>query len=105
MKKPGHNVIRFKLVNDALKKEFGIVSFNGKFVFELNDNIDPEVWRKIGIIPLNGNSKKTEVKDLFYYLNSRLPQNLRTAETEKKLKYIQETGLRVASDNFRLQPA
>lgn len=100
------SVVRFKLVNDALHREFGTVSFNGKFIFELNDNIDPEVWRRIGIIPLDQGSKKTEESsDLFRYLNSRLPQNLRNANSQEKLRYIEATGLQVASDSFRLQAA
>lgn len=101
-----HKVITYTLVNDDLKREFGKVSFNGKFTFELDKNIDPEVWSKIGIIPLPHGKNRIEVADdLFYYLNSRLPQNLRKGRTEDKLKYINETGLQVASDGFRLVPA
>jgi hypothetical protein len=100
-----HKVVKFKLVNDALNKEFGTVSFNGKFVFELDDDIDPEVWRKIGIVPLSSSGKRVEEDaDLFRYLNSRLPQNLRNSTTQKKLNYIRDTGLQVASDSFRLRP-
>lgn len=101
-----HKVITYILVNDDLKREFGKISFNGKFTFELNKEIDPKIWNKIGIIPLPEGEGKIEVDDdLFYYLNSRLPQSLRKSKTEDKLKYIDETGLRVASDSFRLQPA
>lgn len=100
-----HEVTTYILVNDDLKREFGRVSFNGKFTFELASDIDPDVWSKIGIIPMPNGVHKIEVSDdLFYYLNSRLPQNLRKSSTEEKLKYIDATGLRVASDGFWLQP-
>lgn len=99
-----HNPVEFQLINTALGKRFGVVSFNGKFTFELDKSIEPEVWQKIGIIPMKEGSRRTEMKDLFYYLNSRLPQNLRNESSEKKLKYIKDTGLRVASDSFILQP-
>lgn len=99
-----HKVVTYILVNDDLRREFGKVSFNGKFAFELNPDIDPDTWSKIGIIPLPKGENRIEVTDdLFYYLNSRLPQNLRKSSTQEKLKYIDETGLRVASDGFRLQ--
>lgn len=99
-----HKVIRYKLINDELKPgEFGIVSFNGKFTFDLAEDIDIDVWQRVGIIPLENGSKHVEVQDLFYFLNSRLPQRLRKASVPEKLNYIQETGLRVASDNFRLE--
>jgi len=95
----------FILRNEALGKDFGTVTFNGKFVFELNEDISPEKWQKIGFIPLEGNKKKIESDDLFYYLNSRLPMHLRDKEPDKKVDYIKESGLKVASDSFVLQPA
>jgi hypothetical protein len=99
-----HKVVSYKLVNDELKTVFGEVSFNGKFTFELDSKIDPDVWSQIGIIPLKENTRKVEVSnDLFYYLNSRLPKRLRKASVEEKLEYIDKTGLRVASDSFRLK--
>ncbi|MDB5182231.1 MAG: hypothetical protein JWO47_15 [Candidatus Saccharibacteria bacterium] len=102
MNKEAHTLVKFRLVNDALKKEFGTISFNGKFVFELNEDIESDVWQRVGIIPIEDNQRKVEVSDLFYYLNSRLPRDLRDSSSEKKLEYIKDTGLRVASDNFRL---
>jgi hypothetical protein len=100
-----HQIVRFKLVNDALSpKEFGEVSFNGKFTFKLSEDVDPSVWQKIGIIPLEEGQRSIEVKDLFTYLNSRLPLDLRDASQDKKLDYIKTNGLQVASDNFKLVP-
>ena len=94
----------YTLVNEALNMKFGTISFNGKFVFELYDNIDNDTWNKIGIIPLKQGVRKIEIDgDQFYYLNSRLPQNLRSESSEKKLDYIDKTGLRVASDSFILE--
>lgn len=103
MKQATRNVVKFKLVNTALDQEFGEVSFNGRFIFELDERIDPEVWQKVGIIPLEKGKRRVEVKDLFRYLNSRLPQSLREASSDKKIEYIRQNGLQVASDNFRLQ--
>lgn len=103
-----HKVVKFTLINDDLHREFGTVSFNGKFVFELSPDIDVDTWQKIGIIPLPDGAqqvRKVELSDdLFYYLNSRLPQRLRQGTIAEKLQYIKESGLRVASDGFRLQP-
>lgn len=103
-KKAADKVVVYRLINDELHRDFGKVSFNGKFVFELDADIDLDTWQQIGIIPIQGNSRKIEVNDLFYYLNSRLPQRLRKSDIKEKLKYIDLTGLKVASDNFRLEP-
>ncbi|MGH7237015.1 MAG: hypothetical protein ACREGF_00580 [Candidatus Saccharimonadales bacterium] len=104
MKKTDHEIVRFKLVNDALDpgREFGEVSFNGRFTFELAQDIDTTVWQRVGIIPLEDGKRCVEVADLFMYLNSRLPLELRNASSHAKLDYIKANGLRVASDNFRL---
>jgi hypothetical protein len=96
--------ITFTLQNESLKAEFGTVTFNGKFVFELSDTISPNVWSKIGFIPLEEGSNKTESTDLFFYLNSRLPIELRDKPAKEKLAYIKDQGLRVASDSFVLKP-
>lgn len=95
---------KYSLINKALNKNFGTISFNGKFIFELDDSIDEATWNNIGIIPLDPGTRKLEIEgDQFYYLNSRLPQNLRSESTEKKLNFIDDTGLSVASDSFILK--
>jgi hypothetical protein len=96
--------ITFTLKNEALNKSFGTVTFNGKFVFSLDENISPKVWREIGFIPLEDDQRQIESPDLFYYLNSRLPIDLRKKSAKDKLDYIQKSGLRVASDSFVLTP-
>lgn len=82
---------------------FGTISFNGKFVFTLDEKISVQQWKEIGFIPLPEGSRKVESDDLFYYLNSRLPIALRKESAEKKLAYIKESGLKVASDSFVLE--
>ncbi len=94
--------ITFTLRNEALNVDFGTVTFNGKFVFTLKDSISPKLWREIGFIPLPDDQKSVESDDLFYYLNSRLPIELRQKPVGEKLAYIESTGLRVASDSFVL---
>ncbi len=96
--------VTFILKNEALNKNFGTVTFNGKFIFVLDSNITPEQWRKVGFIPLSDNQREVVSDDLFYYLNSRLPIDLRKKPTEEKLGYIKRSGLRVASDSFVLTP-
>jgi hypothetical protein len=96
-------LITFNLRNEALDMSFGRVSFNGKFVFTLDDGISPQQWKEIGFIPLPDDSRRVESEDLFYYLNSRLPIDLRKESSEKKLEYIKRTGLKVASDSFVLE--
>jgi len=97
--------VTFTLKNEALNTNFGKVIFNGKFVFVLDENISPQIWKEVGFIPLDNDNKRVESEDLFYYLNSRLPINLRKKSAKDKLKYIRESGLRVASDSFVLNPA
>ena len=92
--------VTFILKNEALDMEFGRVVFNGKFIFVLDDKIPLHTWREIGFIPLGENKKSVESKDLFFYLNSRLPINLREKPAKQKIEYIKEKGLRVASDSF-----
>ena len=99
------NPITFKLKNEALNQVLGTIVFNGKFVFELSDNISHEYWDRIGFIPLPPAENKVEGDDLFYYLNSRLPIYLRKESAKSKLDYIKESGLRVASDSLALVPA
>jgi hypothetical protein len=96
--------VSFKLRNEALNMDFGTVTFNGKFVFILDKNIPNKVWNEIGFIPLDNNKTETESDDLFYYLNARLPMDLRKEKPETKLDYIRKNGLRVASDSFVLTP-
>lgn len=99
-----HKPIVYSLINKSLNKRFGKVSFNGKFVFMLDSSIDSDTWNRVGIIPLNkGDRSATITGDQFYYLSSRLPQNLRNSPIEEKLKYVDETGLAVASDSFILE--
>lgn len=97
--------ITFKLKNESLGVELGTMTFNGKFVFTLSENITPAQWRQIGFIPIEDDETYVESDDLFYYLNSRLPMNLRKQSPERKLDYIKESGLRVASDSFSLTSA
>jgi hypothetical protein len=95
---------RYRLKDLSLNRVFGEVCFNGKFTFTLADGIEPATWQAVGIIPLPENRRSIEVtEDQFYYLNSRLPQNLRNGAIEKKLSYVDATGLRVVSDNFVLE--
>jgi len=97
--------ITFKLKNESLDRELGTVTFNGKFVFVLSPDISTDEWSRIGFIPLEPKQKQAESDDLFYYLNSRLPIELRKKPTASKLKYIKTQGLRVTSDSFALVPA
>ncbi|MFH1546614.1 MAG: hypothetical protein ABIE14_04515 [Patescibacteria group bacterium] len=89
---------KFKLIHG--KKEFGTMSFNGFFIFELRGDIDLKEWEKFGIIPVDEKTRKCESVDLFNYINSRLPIHLRNADKEEKIEYIARSGLKVASDNF-----
>ena len=91
----------FKLIHGDSNEEYGKIYFNGKFIFELNDSISKDIWDKIGFIKL-GNERRIESLDLFRHLNARLPIRLRGERNEEKIKYIKDTGLRVASDNFYL---
>ena len=97
--------ITFKLRNEALGQELGTITFNGKFIFHLNESIPHEYWNKTGFIPLRSNQNTVESDELFYYLNSRLPINLRKDTAQSKLDYIKKSGLRVASDSLALVPA
>jgi hypothetical protein len=94
--------ITFKLKNEALNQDLGTIVFNGKFVFELNNNITHEYWNQVGFIQLTPKQSRVESDDLFYYLNSRLPIYLRKESAKSKLEYIKESGLRVASDSLAL---
>jgi hypothetical protein len=95
--------VTFNLKSELLEVSFGTITFNGKFVFTLDEKISPKQWREIGFIPLEDDLRRVESDDLFYYLNSRLPIDLRKESPAKKLEYIRETGLRVASDSFALE--
>lgn len=95
--------VTFILKDDTT--DYGEVIFNGKFVFKLNENIPTKLWKEIGFIPLEDNKKVVESKELFYYLNSRLPIELRNTHPQEKIKYIKDNGLRVASDSFVLKSA
>lgn len=94
---------RFVLVNGDTKKRYGRITFNGKFVFDLSDDIDVEHWNKTGFIKLPSDQHHIESVDLFAHLNARLPITLRDRTNEEKLDYIKRTGLRVASDSFYLE--
>ncbi|MFZ1654876.1 MAG: hypothetical protein WBO92_04255 [Candidatus Moraniibacteriota bacterium] len=103
-KSDNHKPVVYRLINEELGADFGRVSFNGKFVFELAPNVDFDTWKQVGIIPLDGDKRRVEVaNDLFYFLNSRLPKHLRNSSPEVKMEYINKTGLRVASDSFKLE--
>lgn len=95
----------FTLKNEALDQKLGTIVFNGKFVFVLDNSIPHEYWDKVGFIPLAENDNRVESDDLFYYLNSRLPINLRKESAKNKLDYIKKSGLRVASDSLVLIPS
>ena len=92
----------FILKNDDALKSYGLMTFNGKFTFRLDDGVDLDIWNKIGFIPLN-NSRYIESVNLFGHLNNRLPITLRGGSSDDKLSYIKRTGLRVASDSFYLE--
>lgn len=97
------SIQKFELVYkkpDSAVIKMGDLYFNGKFVFRLGDAISYEVWQKIGIIPVNPETREFESSDLFAYINSRLPIELRQASKEEKLKYIKNSGLKVPSDGF-----
>ncbi|TAK89274.1 hypothetical protein EPO04_04250 [Patescibacteria group bacterium] len=98
------SIQKFRLRNDSFDMDFGTITFNGKFVFELSESIPLETWKKIGIIPTD-NKKKVISNDLFEYLNTRLPMDLRKKGPTEKLDYIKSQGLRVTSDSFYLQQA
>lgn len=93
----------FVLKHGDSKETYGKVIFNGKFIFELNDNIKIDDWNKIGFIKLPAEGYKIVSADLFEHLNSRLPITLRNGTNEAKIEYIKKTGLRVASDSFYLE--
>lgn len=98
---------KFELVyqQDGKKKVYGYLYFNEKFIFELKEDVPYEFWERFGIIPVDEKTRRFESDDLFYYLNARLPIRLRHVSSEKKLEYINKSGLRVPSDNFYLSPA
>ncbi|HTE58467.1 MAG TPA: hypothetical protein VK694_07010 [Verrucomicrobiae bacterium] len=89
----------FRLKNKLTNEEYGDMYFNGKFIFCLDEKIDLDLWNRIGLIPVDDN-REQESLDLFFYINSRLPIELRGASKSKKIDYIKENGLEVASDNF-----
>jgi hypothetical protein len=91
---------RFKLKNNLTNEYFGEMSFNGKFIFKLDPNVNFATWDRTGLLPVNENTRELESDDLFFYINSRLPIELRNSDKEKKLEYIRESGLKVASDNY-----
>lgn len=93
---------KFQLLNEGSNTTYGTMSFNGKFVFTLDPNVDLDTWNRIGFIPVD-DSRILESDDLFRHLNSRLPITLRSKSNDEKIDYIEENGLRVASDNFYLQ--
>lgn len=92
----------FKLIHGDSDTDYGTITFNGKFVFNLSDDVDIDVWNKIGFIQLD-ESRHIESLDLFRHLNTRLPIQLRDKTNSEKIRYIEKTGLRVASDNFYLE--
>lgn len=92
---------KFRLLHED-GQSYGLMTFNGKFTFTLNNDVNVDVWNRIGFIPL-GTDGYIESHDLFAHLNSRLPITLRVAPNEEKLDYIARDGLRVASDGFYLQ--
>jgi hypothetical protein len=94
---------KFLLIHGVSRETYGTVSFNGKFVFELAEQIDPSYWDKIGFIKLAEGQRRIESTDLFTHLNARLPITLRGASNDEKIKYIENTGLRVASDSFYME--
>lgn len=90
----------FRLKNKLTNEYFGEMSFNGKFVFKLDPEIDFSSWDRTGLLPVDESTRSLESEDLFFYVNSRLPIELRNAEKSIKLDYIKESGLEVASDNY-----
>lgn len=92
----------FKLIHGDSTREYGTISFNGKFIFDLDESVDIDFWNKIGFIELE-QSRHIESEDLFRHLNARLPIQLRDKSNAEKLEYIKKTGLRVASDSFYLK--
>lgn len=84
-------------------QKVGTLSFNGKFIFELFPEVDIQKWENFGIIPVDRETRKKEGEDLFLYINSRIPIPRRNASKEEKIKYIEETGLKVASDDFQFK--
>jgi len=95
--------ISFALKHGDSKEVYGKITFNGRFIFELNKNIKTDDWNKIGFVKLPLQSHRIESLNLFEHLNSRLPIPLRSETNEVKIKYIKATGLRVASDSFYLE--
>lgn len=93
---------KFALMHEHSHQPYGVMSFNGKFTFKLDEGIGLDLWNNIGFIKLDEN-RYIESDDLFEHLNSRLPITLRTNSSEEKLQYIKVSGLRVASDGFYLR--
>jgi len=98
---------KFALIyqREGKDKIFGYLYFNKKFIFELSEDVPYDLWERFGIIPVDEKTRKFVSDDLFYYINARLPIKLRNASKEEKLDYINESGLRVPSDNFYFSPA
>lgn len=84
--------------------KFGTMSFNGKFVFELEKDISYDLWKKVGIIQVNPKTRKIESKNLFSYINARLPIMLRKESVKAKMDYIEKSQLKVPSDRFTFVP-
>ena len=93
---------KFQLCHEyeGTKKVLGTMSFNGKFIFELDKEFDVDSWNRHGIIPVDPVTRTIESNDLFAYINTRLPIDLREAQKEEKIEYINKSGLRTPSDKF-----
>lgn len=92
----------FKLKWGETSQTLGTITFNGKFIFKLDNNVDLNLWNKIGFIHVD-DSRSVESKDLFKHLNARLPIMMRQRSNEEKIEYIKNSKLKVASDSFYLE--
>ena len=76
---------------------------NGKYKFQLAENITPEQWNRVhGLFPLN-NTNEIQSDTFFDTLNIRLPIQLRRADDKTKLEYIKQKNLKVISDSYKLE--
>jgi len=95
----------FEVIDTSLNKEYGEIIFEkNKISFKLKQSVDPELWNKVGFIPLSNDRRSTFGEFINYAIDSRLPLKLRASSVDEKISYIKSNGLKVASDSYNLVP-
>lgn len=97
----------FKLVDTSQNNTVvgELTFYDEKVLFKLDRNINPEQWKKVGIIPYYEEKRSLKENSISYFITSRLPLRLREASFKQQFDYITSNGLRVASDPYALLPA